>query len=366
MITLNSKSKKVASIVLHILVWMFWFAIPFLFSLSNPQGNEPPRNPNFYFFIWIPMSLSLMLFYTNYFWLIERYLFQKKVLWFILINLVLIIGFSVFTDYVRELFGLFKPDMPDMREPRPDGFNEAFKPKPPKNFLFGVHSLTFFFVVSISVAIRTTSRWFVTENQRKNLENENLKSELNNLKMQLNPHFFFNTLNNIYSLIQTSPDKAQESVHGLAKLMRYHLYETNEDKVLLNGEVEFMKSYIALMKLRLSANTEVYSSFSVQDLEVSVAPLLFIPIIENAFKHGISPNEKSIIKITLEEKNHILSFESFNSNFPQKYETDKGGDANGIGLDNIQKRLSLIYPGRYILVKDVVDGLFHIKVVIQL
>ncbi len=309
------------------------------------------------------MSLSMILFYTNYFWLIERYLFRKKVLWFILINLFLIIGFSFFTDYVRELFGLFRPYM---REPRPDGFNEAFKPKPPKEFFFGIHNLTFFFVVSISVAIRTTSRWFVSENQRKNLENENLKSELNNLKMQLNPHFFFNTLNNIYSLIQTSPDKAQESVHGLAKLMRYHLYETNEDKVLLNGEVEFMKSYIALMKLRLSANAEVYSSFSVQSLEVSVAPLLFIPIIENAFKHGISPNEKSIIKITLEEKNHVLSFESFNSNFPQKYETDKGGDANGIGLDNIQKRLSLIYPGRYILVKDVVDGLFHIKVVIQL
>lgn len=353
MINSSSKTKQILAIALHVLVWAFWFAAPILFSYNRSRTEGPLHNPTFNLVFWIPMLISLVLFYLNYFLLIDRFLFGKKLARFIAINLVLIWGFSWLSDFLRDILLDFS-DSPRLM------------PKPPRDFFLKMHHFTLLFVVSISVAIRTTSRWFVTENQRKNLENENLKSELNNLKMQLNPHFFFNTLNNIYSLIQTSPDKAQESVHGLAKLMRYHLYETNEDKVTLDGEIDFMKSYIALMKLRLSANTEVYSSFVVQNPEVTVAPLLFIPIIENAFKHGMNPSEKSIIKITLEEKNRILSFESFNSNFPQKYETDKGGDASGIGLDNIQKRLSLIYPGRYILVKDVVDGLFHIKVVIQL
>jgi len=362
--SLSPKSKVFANIALHTLVWGFWFAAPFLFSFNDPQRNEPPKNPNFYFFIWIPMLFSLMLFYLNYFLLIEKLLFNKKILWFLGVNLVLIIAFAYFSDFIRDLF--ITPD-PNFINKNHLGNNpnltENFRQKPPKEFLFGLRNLTFFFIVSISVAIRTTSRWLITENQRKNLENENLKSELSNLKMQLNPHFFFNTLNNIYSLIKTSPDKAQESVHGLAKLMRYHLYETNEELVPLSGEVEFLKNYIALMKIRVTSNVTIETEYNIENPTTLIAPLLFIPLVENSFKHGVSPVEESTIKLTMVEQNKILSFEIVNTNFPQK---TNGLNESGIGLDNIIKRLALIYPEKHNFVKGYKNNHFFIKVVIQL
>jgi len=354
MVNLSPKTKVYANVALHLLVWGFWFTAPILLNFNDPQKNEPPRNPSFYFFIWIPMTFSLILFYLNYFVLVDRFLFNKRILWFLTVNLLLIFLFSYFSEFIREAF----------RAPMPDRGPSGNRP--PKEFFFGLRNLTFFFIVSISVAIRTTSRWFKTENERKNLENENLKSELSYLKMQLNPHFFFNTLNNIYALIENSPGKAQESVHGLAKLMRYHLYETNEERVSLSGEIEIMKNYINLMKLRLTSNTEVESIFQVENPQTLVAPLLFIPLIENSFKHGVNPNEKSQIRISLIEKNQLITFESYNEDFPQKYTNDNNIENNGIGLENLQKRLLLIYPEKHTFIKEYVNNKFHVKVMIQL
>lgn len=365
MINQNPKSKKITNIALHILVWGLWFAAPILLSLYNPQRNELPKNPDFYYFIWVPMLFSLVLFYLNYFTLIDKLLFNKKrILWFIGVNIVLIIAFSFFLDWIRNAF----MDMPPMREPiEPihEHIGSMQKPdfKPKKEFFFRIDNLIFIFVVSISVAIRTTRRWYVTENLRKNLENENLKSELSNLKMQLNPHFFFNTLNNIYSLIKSSPDKAQESVHGLAKLMRYHLYETNEELVALSGEVEFLINYIALMKIRMNPNVIIETDFIVENPTAKIAPLLFISLIENAFKHGVSPVDESYIRITLLEQNKILSFEILNTDHPQK--TD-GYEETGIGLENLKKRLTLIYPKKHNFIQDYKSKYFRVNVTIQL
>lgn len=347
---LNSKSKMVVNIALHALVWGFWFAAPILFSFNDPQRNEPPKDFFFYFMTWTPMLFSLFLFYLNYFVLVDKFLFNKKILLFFVINFALIIALSYCTEGIREAFRVNFP------------IKEG-GPRPPKGFILGIHNFSFLFVVSISVAIRTTGRWYVTENQRKNLENENLKSELSNLKMQLNPHFFFNTLNNIYSLIRTSPDKAQESIHGLAKLMRYHLYETNEEKVPLSGEVEFLKSYISLMQLRLSSNVRVENEFTIENPTVQIAPLLFISLVENSFKHGISPVEESYIKIKMVEQNKILSFEIQNTDYPQKSESL--GDI-GIGLENLKKRLTLIYPEKHSFTHDCKNNIYHVKVIIGL
>jgi LytS/YehU family sensor histidine kinase len=148
--------------------------------------------------------------------------------------------------------------------------------------------------------------------------------------------------------------------------MRYHLYETNEERVPLAGEVEIMRNYIALMQLRLSDNVSVETSFEMEDPQTLIAPLLFIPLIENSFKHGVNPSENSRIVIRLEEKNHLVTFETHNTNFPQHYENDANRESNGIGLENLQKRLSLIYPGKHVFVKDFVDNLFHVKVAIWL
>ncbi len=353
MISSSPKTKRLVAVLLHVLVWTFWFAAPILFSYNRTRPDSPLHTPAFNLVFWIPMLFSLTLFYLNYLILIDKLLFNKKILWFIVSNVLLIWALSWLADLSRDI-------LMDVSG------NSRLMPKPPRDLFFKMHHFSLLFTVSISVAIRTTDRWYTTENQRKNLENENLKSELINLKMQLNPHFFFNTLNNIYSLIQSSPEKAQESVHGLAKMMRYHLYDTNAEQVPIDGEIEFMKNFISLMELRFSSNIEITTNFDIENHEISIAPLLFVPLIENAFKHGVNPLEKSIIKISLHERNHILTFESFNSNSPQKYHTNEDDESYGIGLDNIQKRLSLIYPNRFTFIKDYAEKLFHIKLVIQL
>jgi len=170
-------------------------------------------------------------------------------------------------------------------------------------------------------------------------------------------------LNNIYSLIKVAPDKAQESVHGLAKLMRYHLYETNEEFVPLQGEVDFLKNYIALMKIRMTSKVTIESDFEIDNPTTQIAPLLFISLVENAFKHGVSPIEDSYIKITMVEHNQILSFEILNTDYHQKSK-EKG--ESGIGLENVKKRLELIYPERHNFTHDKKTQHFHVKVIIQL
>jgi sensor histidine kinase YesM len=181
--------------------------------------------------------------------------------------------------------------------------------------------------------------------------------------MQLNPHFLFNTLNNIYSLIQLSPDKAQDAVHRLAKLMRYHLYETNSDTVPLKGELVFLESYVALMKLRTGANMKVDFSFSVEDDGDMIAPLLFIPLVENAFKYGASSDSDSVILIHIKEHNHILEVKIENSVFVNP---EAMGTHGGIGLENLQRRLRLIYPDRYLFEAGMEGNIFVVNLSIRL
>lgn len=358
---LNSRTKRITTISLHLLLWVLWFAAPIIFSFNNPQRQEPPKDASFYLFIWVPMIFSLALFYLNYFLFVEKLLFNKRILWFFGVNIILIILFSYTVDWIRSV----SMSMAPMHEMPMNGLGSMNNPefKPPKKPLFELDNLIFIFVVSISVAIRTTSRWYASETQRKNLENENLKSELSNLKMQLNPHFFFNTLNNIYSLIKVSPDKAQEAVHGLAKLMRYHLYETNEEKVPLSAEVDFLKNYIDLMRIRMNPNVNIETDFSIENPTAQIAPLLFISLVENSFKHGVSPTEDSFIKILMTEKNRILSFIIMNTDFPQRKE---GLGESGIGFENLKKRLALIYPDKHVLSQSYKSKYFHVNVTIQL
>lgn len=202
----------------------------------------------------------------------------------------------------------------------------------------------FAMTTGVSVAIRITTKWFRSQDILKDLEREHLKSELANLKNQLNPHFLFNTLNNIYGLIIVNQDKAQEAVHQLSKLMRYLLYESNEKFVPLSREIEFMHHYIDLMKLRINNNVQVAYKFPNESSSYQIAPLLFISLIENSFKHGISLNKPSEIVMTMSISQGKLVFIIVNTAFPKK-DNDRSG--SGIGLENLAKRLRLLYPGSH-------------------
>ena len=178
---------------------------------------------------------------------------------------------------------------------------------------------------------------------------------------QLQPHFFFNSLNNIYALIDISPDQAKSSIHSLSKLMRYMLYETNVELLPLSKEIDFMKKYIDLMKLRVSDKTEVSYSFPTKETGINIAPLLFISLIENAFKHGVSASKESSIDIKMATLDKKIIFTIKNNNFPKRTD-DKSG--SGMGIPNIQKRLELLYPNKNIFNTIVKDDCFiaHLEI----
>ena len=179
----------------------------------------------------------------------------------------------------------------------------------------------------------------------KELEENNLRAQYTALQNQLNPHFLLNTLNNIYALTAFDTEKAQQAIQELSKLLRYVLYDNQETFVPLTKEVEFIQNYIELMRIRVSSAVKINTNFQIRpDSQSPVAPLLFISLIENAFKHGISPTEPSFIDITLTEKDDEIHCVIRNSNYP-KNAMDKSG--SGIGLEQVRKRLELLYAGRY-------------------
>ena len=201
------------------------------------------------------------------------------------------------------------------------------------------------FLAGIALLVHHVRRSMAIKQQLKEEHQKRTEAELEWLKNQLNPHFLFNTLNNISSLVQIDADKAQDAIAQLSDLMRYAMYETRRETVPIQGEVEFMRNYIELMKLRCNDKTEVSSEFIVQNSQFEIAPLLFISLIENAFKHGVSSSKPSKIDISLKQEDDQLVFTCDNTNYP-KDDADRSG--SGIGLENTRRRLDLMYAGRYI------------------
>ena len=211
----------------------------------------------------------------------------------------------------------------------------------------------------MAIGIALSVRYMMRRSERKQKE---VEAELAWLKNQINPHFLFNTLNNISSLTQIDPDAAQDAIAQLSDLLRYAMYETNKKTVPISGEVEFMRNYISLMKLRCNEKTEVKTTFNVEQ-DVEIAPLLFISLIENAFKHGVSSSRKSLIDISLSQDDKMIVFACENTNYP-KTTDDRSG--SGIGLENTRRRLDLVYHDKYEWEQNVEDDMYKIKITIKL
>ena len=343
---MNNKNNTV-TLFSHVLVWLVLFSIPYILS----YGQEQDINRIIAHF-WIPLLFYAVIFYLNYFVLIDRILFAKKTLLFILINLLIIAIFIIIKEQIEDrLFvDLIK------RRTNEDGNGPPFK------MILYVQMLSYMAPLLFSIAIKTTKRWVKTESERKEAANYKLQSELQHLHYQLQPHFFFNSLNNIYSMVDISPEQAKKSIHSLSKLMRYMLYETNMELVPLSKEIDFMKKYIDLMKLRVSDKTVVSYHFPSEDTGIKIAPLLFISLIENAFKHGVSASKASEINIELSVQDNTVHFTIENDNFPKKTD-DKSG--SGIGLNNLEKRLQILYPHKYSYTSDVKNNRFFVTLKIE-
>lgn len=317
-------------ILIHLLAWCILFGFPFIFML---ESSDPDLGKYWGFFF---NTLGFfVVFYVNYLWVIDKLLFGKKMKEFIAAN-VLLVAVCTIILHIQQRYAF--PNV------HPDHFGP-----PPYVFIFrDVTSMLM--SAGLSVAIRVTGQWYKVEAMRKETEKDRYEMELKNLKNQLNPHFLFNTLNNIYSLIPGHPEQAQETVHRLSHLLRYVLYENNANFVPLDKELSFLQSYIDLMSLRLTNQVKLTIEIDTVDGTDRIAPLLFISLIENAFKHGISSTHPSFINIRIRVKSGkevICSVE--NSYFP-KSEADKSG--SGIGQKNLEKRLNLLYPQKHDLIVE--------------
>ena len=244
------------------------------------------------------------------------------------------------------------PDMPEMTTNMWIGFFSGM-------FMFFLLNCI---VAAIAIGIRHFIRTRQIRQQLKDEQAKHTEAELAWLKNQINPHFLFNTLNNISSLTQIDPDAAQDAIAQLSDLLRYAMYETNKKTVPISGEVEFMRNYIALMKLRCNEKTEVKTTFDVEQ-NVEIAPLLFISLIEIAFKHGVSSSRSSMIDIHLEQKDSSIVFTCDNTNYP-KDDADRSG--SGIGIENTRRRLDLMYADHYTWQKWLENDIYHVRVTLKI
>lgn len=332
---LEKNNRKGISIATHILVWLVLFSLPYVLSAGTDFNLQRTLKCST-----IPLVYYTIIFYTNYFLLIDRLWFKNEKAYYIISNLIMIV-FFVYVNYeVKHV--LF------------ESTNINHK-RPPLQLYLYVDMISMIIPILFSVGLKTYDRWAQSEDLHRLSINEKLISELQHLKYQLQPHFFFNSLNNIYSLIDRYPDKAKEVVHSLGKLMRYLLYETNAERVSLSKEIDFMKKYIELMQLRTSDNTIIHATFPNLETPIEVSPLLFISLIENAFKHGVSASQQSEIVFNMVVDEKQILFTTKNIYLP-KDTTDKSG--SGIGLINLKKRLDLIYPNAHILHAEIVNGMY--------
>ena len=283
------------------------------------------------------LLLPAFLVYTiNYCVLVPLVLFSSRKKYFYLINSALIL-FLIAIPVIKSGF------IPEVPQEVRDAFPNA-------KFLWiaigGVVLKIIFYAVMVAmpVGLKYVMRWNDEKHKMEEERRRNAEAELTWLKNQLNPHFLFNTLNNISSLTQIDADKAQESIGQFSELLRYALYESNVKKVKLTDETEFMKNYINLMSLRCNEMTLVETRFDSFDESLTISPLLFISLIENAFKHGISSHKDSFVKIDMGLDGNDLVFSCENSIHERTSENRSG---SGIGLENMLRRLDLLYPDAY-------------------
>lgn len=330
------------------IILLFFQIVVWIFIILAPAGVQylihPVGNIHLYLIsgAWV-ISPFAILYFACFYLLIPRLYDRGRYVWFVLAVIALIAISNL------HLFCFDPTNISELSEMAVIGRN---------TFTSVMISLDFIVVVTTMFH----RKYIHASRRQRELEEAQRKSteaELVWLKNQLNPHFLFNSLNNISSLTQIDPDQAQEAIAQLSDLLRYALYESQKPLVPLAGEVEFMQNYIAMMKLRCSDKTEVNEDFRIGTGHEQIAPLLFVSFIENAFKHGTSSNHASRISVRLHASDGKIVFDCRNTNFP-KGESDHSG--SGIGLENTRRRLDLCYPGKYVWEQKIENEDYCIKI----
>jgi len=333
------------TVALHILIWLMVFLIPYIFSADvQREGHQQDNDENMFLYLNTALDFCwVALFYFNAGSLIPRFIYKRKIVL-----------------YILSLFGAFAVVI------LLDSilFRVLYIPRTFSIYHSAEHNfIPFVFTVAVSaaykaIADKTKADIFISEKQ-----SEHLKTELSFLRSQINPHFLFNVLNNITALIRMKSTELEPTVMKLSSLMQYMLYETDEEKVIVKSEAEYLQAYIDLQKQRYGDELTLLVLFDIKEEWHTIEPMLLIPFVENAFKHGGAMVERPEIYIRLEVNNNQLHFIVKNKYEEREAIKDK---TSGIGLANVKRRLELLYPGKHILKTDKQNGWFIIDLQITL
>lgn len=356
---LKKRSIKYTETILLFFIWLVVFLSPIFVSDSTDSINWKHIVG-----VWIRFAPFVILSLINHFVLVPKLFYRYKTGYFVAVVLLLMALSYTFTLLPNHRLDFNQAPMEDGFLP-PNDFPAPPKMRPqnsqremptemrdlpphqrPEEMPLWLNTLLIgILILGFDTGLRITFKWNKTEQEKTQLEKEKVKSELAFLKNQLSPHFFMNTLNNIHSLIDIDTEEAKESIIQLSKLMRHLLYDSDEELIPLSKEVQFIQSYVDLMKLRFTEKVKVSFAIESENNNLSIPPLLFTSLIENAFKYGVSYKQDSFIHIELSTKDQLLRFLIQNS----KIDTKSSGEneASGIGLENTRKRLDLLYASNY-------------------
>lgn len=330
--------------MIHLLLWALFALAIFYYQPVISDFDIPYQ-------FWVKQTLELSLliitFYLNSFVLVPKLLLRNHRVYYFVIIIGIIIAILFANRSLDRAYG----ESQGRRMFQAQSQSTRHTPPGPPVFIPGRRggsTLTVTItalVIGISTAMTAIQKWQKDNQERKELEKDKVTSELSFLKAQINPHFFFNTLNNIYALTAKDPKVAGEAIHQLSKMMRYLLYDTQQGKNMLSQEIEFVKNYISLMKLRLTDVVKINIDTPANLQDMPLPPMILLPFVENAFKHGVSATQQSHINIIILQKDKILDVTVNNS---IRKDNSVSLDTNsGIGLINTRRRLDLLYPGMH-------------------
>ncbi len=357
---------KWAIIGFHVLAWLVWFLMPYLMQPGGPRGDHfkmtpemiellskngqpvmpfrrPPNESTLHHIRFVQNIILVIIFYTNAFMLIPSLLYQKKIGKYIGAIVAAMFFYFIVSIIMHYAFG------------------ES------EGIFFGPHifSLFFFlFIWALSTIYRLGNDKIKAEGLKKDRENAHLITELSFLRSQISPHFIFNVLNNMVSLARKKSDMLEPSLIKLSSLMRYMLYESDADKVFLEKEMEYLQSYVELQQQRFADSVEVCMQMSVDKPGYEIEPMLLIPFVENAFKHGASLVVAPQINISLQVKDSKLLMEVRNKF--NNISIESKDKTSGIGLKNVKRRLDLLYHTNHHLLVRKEEGWFCVLLQLNL
>lgn len=335
--------------LLYLMVWMVIILVPVLNSKMLEEVHVSLEN---ILIAWLKIAPYLLIFIIHNSLIAPRLLLRKhRYVWYLVVNLLTITA-------VFSLVAIYEKYAPYDTEPYILNGKASFT-----DLAIYWNILLGFFMTGLNMGIKLLYRSLRDEQQMEELKRQNLQAEMDYLRYQINPHFFMNTLNNIHALIDIDTEYAKSAVIELSKMMRYVLYESGSETISLKKDIQFIENYIELMRIRYDSSIDICLDYPATiPNKVAIPPLLLIVFVENAFKHGVSYNHASFIHIRIDYRDDAVTAVISNS----RHEKSRPG-TTGIGLENVKKRLALIYQDNYTLSIDDSDpAVYTVKLIIPI